>query len=181
MSELRWGAPAERVALGLALIVSGAIALAGTSAYVLWLAALGTAAHVAGWAILPAAGWRRIVAAALSTPAAWLLVTGPHFLGVVVVSYLAWMLARHRPLRAWLTALLPAAGGILAASAFRDYGGMLPALGLMIAIVAVSGGLAALIPEPAHAAGGMLSDARRTGDLRAVSRHFRSRAHTADS
>src|SRR5689334_3385893 len=94
---LRWGRHGDRVALGSALIIGGAVAVAGADVFVLWLGAIGVLAHVAGWAILPADGWRRIVAAAVSTPMALLLIAGPHYLGVLVVGYLAWLLARHRP------------------------------------------------------------------------------------
>jgi hypothetical protein len=142
---LRWGLRPDRVGLGAALLVAGAVAVAGSSAYVLWLAGLGTIAHIAGWSILPADGWRRVVAAAVSTPMTWLLITGPHYLGVLVVCYLAWMLARHRPLRAWSTALLPAAGAVAAGSLFPDYDGMLAALGLMTGVLVGSAWLAALL------------------------------------
>jgi hypothetical protein len=149
---LRWGRHTDRVWLGLALIVAGAVAIAGSSVLVLWLAGLGILAHVAGWALLPAEGWRRITAAAVATPMALLLLAGPRYLGVLVVIYLAWLLARRRPARAWLTALFPAAGALLIGTSTPTTGGMLPALGIMAAVLAASAWLAAYLSSGRFAA-----------------------------
>ena len=143
--ELRWGTGRERVILGLVLIAGGAVAVAGSSIYVLWLAGLGTAAAAVGWGILPADGWRRVVAASVATPATWLLLTGTHFLGALVVPYLAWMLARRRPPLAWLTALFPIAASVVAMQLFPGYDGMLQALALMGVVLAGSAWLAAAL------------------------------------
>jgi hypothetical protein len=129
--------------------------------YVLWLAGLGTVASVVGWGIQPAAGWRRVVAAAVATPATWLLLTGTHFLGALVVPYLAWMLVRHRPPLAWLTALLPAAAAVVAPELFPDYDGMLEALALMAVVLAGSAWLAR-----ASLGAKAVSDLRRGADGR---------------
>ena len=94
MPPLRWGDPASRAIAGGILIISGAIAVAGADTFVLWLLLLGTIVHIAGWCIMPANGWRRVVAVALSTPAVLLLLTGPRFIGVLVLAYIAWLLVR---------------------------------------------------------------------------------------
>ena len=162
----RWGRRADRIWLGLALVVAGAVAIAGSNVFVLWLGALGVLAHVTGWALLPADGWRRIVAAAVSTPMALLLLAGPHYLGVLVVSYLAWLLARHRPPRAWITAVFPAAGAAVVGAMTPATGGVVPALGLMGAVLIGSAWVAAYLSS---------------GRLGAPSRRIRSREHPADS
>ncbi len=142
---LRWGAAGQRVALGLVLIIGSSVGIAGANFYVLWLLALGTAAHVAGWCLLPSTGWRRIVAAIISTPGAWLLLTGPRFIGVLVLPYLAWLIARHRPARSYLSVIFPIAGAFLVAQLFTDYSGMLSALGVEGAILVASAWIARLI------------------------------------
>src|SRR5690554_3424460 len=58
---LRWGTARERALAGLLLLVAGGIAIAGSNVFAIWLALLGGAAHLAGWAIMPAAGWRRVL------------------------------------------------------------------------------------------------------------------------
>ena len=163
---LRWGRHADRVVLGFALVVAGAVAIAGSNVFVLWLGALGVIGHVAGWVLLPADGWRRIVAAAVSTPMALLLLAGPHYLGALVVSYLAWLLARHRPARAWITAIFPAAGAAMVGATTPATGGIVPALGLMGAVLIGSAWVAAYLSS---------------GRLGAPSRRIRSREHPADS
>jgi hypothetical protein len=143
---LRWGRAADRVGMGAVLAIAGAVAIAGSTVYVPWLAILGTLAHVAGWAVLPAPGPRRVVAAILSTVAVWALLIGPHASAIVAVSFLCWMLARRRRPLAWLTALLPAVAGIAVALLLPPgMEAMLPALGVMAAVVVGSAWLAAWI------------------------------------
>src|SRR4051794_4905876 len=102
---LRWGTWAGRSWGGLWLIVSGGVAVAGSSAanppFTLLLAGAGLTAHVLGWAVLPAAGWRRVIAILPSTFAVAALLSGPSYLLLLVVPLLAWFIARYRPLRVW--------------------------------------------------------------------------------
>jgi hypothetical protein len=149
---LRWGRIPDRVASGAALILSGGIAIAGSSVPVLWLAGLGILATVAGWSIMPAAGWRRIVAAAAATPTTLLVLTGTHFLGALVVPFAAWLLVRHRPARAWITVLFPAVAAGIVAAKLPETGAMLSALGIMVAVIVGSAWLAALLSRPGAAA-----------------------------
>lgn len=135
--RLRWGGYRTRLLGGLLLIVSGGVAIAGGSAYspfAQFLLAAGTAAHVAGWSILPAAGWRRVWALAPSTLAMWFLLTGPGWLAILLLPYLGWMLVRHRPLASYLTALFVLAAAVMVAAPFPEYRGMLPALGIVSAV-----------------------------------------------
>ncbi|HEX7834006.1 MAG TPA: hypothetical protein VF479_00895 [Pseudolysinimonas sp.] len=132
---LRWGSWSGRSWGGLALIVGGGVAIAGTTASTIWLATAGVAAHVLGWAVMPAAGWRRLVVVLPSTLAMANLLSGPTYLTVLVVPFLAWLLVRHRPLRVWPMAVFVIAAGIVLARVFPDYSGMLPALGVAAGIL----------------------------------------------
>ena len=76
--RLRWGGYRARLLGGLLLIVAGGTAVAGggaTSPFATALLFLGSIAHIAGWAVLPAAGWRRVWALLPSTFAMWFLLT----------------------------------------------------------------------------------------------------------
>ena len=135
---LRWGSAGTRAAWGVILIVSGAVAIAGSDTYVLLLLLVGVLAHLAGWAIMPADGWRRVTAAVISTPAALLLLTGPQFLGVLVLPFIGWLLVRHRPARSYPTLVFVLAGAVIVGRLFPDYSGMLPALGIEFLVIVAS-------------------------------------------
>ena len=135
---LRWGTVPSRTIWGGILIVSGAVAVAGSDTYVLLLLLAGTIAHVAGWCVIPSDGWRRVVAVIISTPATWVLLTGPRFIGVLVLPYIGWLLVRHRPMRSYPTVIFVLAGAVIVARLFPDYDGMLPALGAEFAVIVAS-------------------------------------------
>lgn len=135
---LRWGTARERTIGGGILIVSGAVAVAGSDTYVLLLLLAGLLAHAAGWSVMPADGWRRVVAVVISTPAVLLLLTGPRFIGVLVLPYIGWLLVRHRPLRSYPTVTFVLAGAVILPRLFPDYSGMLPALGIEFALIVAS-------------------------------------------
>lgn len=135
---LRWGFTRTRVIGGGILIVSGAVAIAGSNTYVLLLLLAGLLVHVAGWAVMPTDGWRRVVAVVLSTPAALLLLTGPRFIGVLVLPFIGWLLVRDRPLRSYPTLIFVLAGAVIVARLFPDYSGMLPALAVESAVIVAS-------------------------------------------
>lgn len=135
---LRWGTARARTVGGGILIVAGAVAVAGSDTYVLLLLLAGLLAHVAGWSVMPTDGWRRVVAVVISTPAVLLLLTGPRFIGVLVLPYLGWLLVRQRPLRSYPTLTFVLAGAVIVARLFPDYSGMLPALGIEFAVIVAS-------------------------------------------
>lgn len=138
---LRWGAYRSRMLGGSLLIVGGGVAIAGASASSVFANSLlytGSVAHIAGWSVLPAAGWRRVWAFMLSTPVMWALLAGPGWLWILVLPYIGWLLARHRPPAGYPTLVFVIAGGLLVAPLFPSYGMMLPALGSMAAIMALS-------------------------------------------
>ena len=138
---LRWGSYRSRLIGGLLLIVAGGVAIAGGSAsspFAQFLLAAGTIAHVTGWSVLPSAGWRRLWALVPSTLAMWFLLTGPGWLWILLLPYLGWLLVRHRPIAAYPTAIFVLAGATMVARPFPEYSGMLPALGIVTAVMAVS-------------------------------------------
>lgn len=129
---LRWGDAATRRWAGGWLIVGGGMSIAGSNTEALWVLAMGTAAHVAGWCILPAAGWRRTLAVGPATLTMWLLLTGPRFVFVLVVPYLLWLLVQHRRALSLVTAIPVAVVAVLVGNVFwHDYSGMLPALAIV--------------------------------------------------
>jgi len=139
---LRWGAYRSRWLGGLLLVVAGGLAIAGGSAYSAFanfLLAAGSVVHVIGWAILPSAGWRRVVAMAPSTLAMWFLLTGPGWLAILLLPYLGWLLVRHRPLAGYPTAIFVLAAAVFAARVYgEEYSGMLPALGIVGTVMLAS-------------------------------------------
>jgi len=139
---LRWGTYRERHLGGLWLIICGGVAIAGSDTYVLLLLLAGNVAHIAGWCILPSAGWRRLVAVFPSTLAMWLLLPGPQYLVVLVIPYLGWLLVRHRPALAYLTTIFVLAGAILLGEVFSAYRDMLEALAIAFAIMVGSAWMA---------------------------------------
>jgi hypothetical protein len=147
LPPLRWGDAATRLWAGSWLIVGGGVAIAGSNTEALWVLAIGTLAHVAGWCILPAAGWRRTVAVAPATLTMWLLLAGPRFVIVLVVPYLLWLLVRHRSALSALTALPVAAVALLVGDAAGlDYARMLPTLAI-VGVTMVAGAWAARLVD----------------------------------
>ena len=121
------------------MIVSGAIGVQGGNANFGLPLAVGTLAHVVGWWILPAAGWRRIWAVLPSLAAVWILLAGPAMVGLLAVPFAAWLLVRHRPAVTLLLGIGVLAAGVALRGVFAEYGGMLPALAIMgVLVIALS-------------------------------------------
>ncbi|MGN6502257.1 MAG: hypothetical protein ACTHKX_05035 [Pseudolysinimonas sp.] len=136
--RLRFGTWTSRSWAGLTLIIGGGTAIAGASAanaYTLFLAACGVAAHLLGWALLPAAGWRRVVVIVPSLIAMASLVAGPAYLTMLVVPLLGWYLVRSRPLRVWPMAAFVIATGVVLRQLFPEYSGMLAASAVAVFVV----------------------------------------------
>lgn len=151
---LRWGGYRSRVAGGLALAVGGGVLVLGSDTFQLWLLGLGQLAISAGWLVLPAAGWRRIVATLTASIGCWLLLGGPELIPAALLPLLAWLLVRHRPPLAWLGALASTAV-VLAELAVlpHDYSGMLPELAVTAAALAIGAMAAAGIDRVLRARG----------------------------
>ena len=135
---LRWGDYRFRHVAGLSLIISGAIAIQGASAYVGYPLAIGTLAHVVGWWIMPAAGWRRIWVVLPSLLSVIILLMGPAAVGLLAVPLVCWLLVRHRPPLTMLFAVPVLVVGLLLRQVYSEYSGMLPALAVMGALVVAS-------------------------------------------
>jgi hypothetical protein len=148
---LNWGNYTDRYLAGLILIVGGAIQLQGSNTWTLPLLLIGTAAHATGWAIMPARGWRRLLVVVPATFQIWLLLTGPQSMWTLVVPYLGWLIVRHRPLAAFLTAVFPLANGFLIPQFFSEYSGMPLSLAISMAVFVGSAWLARLIAQSRRA------------------------------
>jgi hypothetical protein len=135
---LRWGTWSGRSWGGLAVIIGGGAAIAGSSAanaVTPLLAVAGTIAHIVGWAVLPSRGWRRVIAILPSTFAMFALLAGPAYLVMLVLPFLGWLLVRHRPLRVLPMAAFVIATGIVLARVFPGYDGMLTAASVELFVV----------------------------------------------
>lgn len=147
---LRWGTWTGRSWGGLWLILAGGVAVAGSNAQASWLAAAGLIAHLAGWSVLPARGWRRVVVLMPSAFAVFALLAGPGYLAVLVIPLLCWFLVRHRSWRVYPLAAFQVATGVVLARLFPDYDGMLLAASIAL-LVAVCAAWAARAVEAASA------------------------------
>lgn len=161
---LRWGGYRSRYLGGLLLVVAGGLAVAGggaTSPFASALLFLGSIGHVAGWAVLPSAGWRRVWALIPSTLTMWVLLAGPTALWVLVLPYLGWLLVRHRPLASYPTVTFVLAGAVIIARILPpSYSSMLAGLGLEGAVIVVS----ALAARAVHAAQARVRRGRKPSD-----------------
>lgn len=157
---LRWGSYRSRLIGGIWLIVAGGVAIAGgsaISAFAQTLLSAGTVAHVLGWAVLPSTGWRRVWAMWPSTLAMWFLLTGPGWLAILVLSYLGWLLVRHRPIASYPTVIFVLAGAVIIARLFPVYPDMLIALGIEGAVIVASAWAARAV----HVAGSRVRRGRK--------------------
>ncbi len=143
--RLRWGRYSDRYVAGLVLIVGGAIQLQGANNWTLPLLLIGAITHTIGWGIMPARGWRRIVALIPSSAILWLLLTGPLSMWMLSVTFLCWLVVRHRPLRSYVTVVFPIANGIIVAQFVHEYSAMPVVLVISMAVFVASAWLARLI------------------------------------
>ena len=132
---LRWGTYIGRYLAGLGLIVSGTIALAGGNATFGLPLVLGILAHVVGWWIMPAAGWRRIWVVLPSLLCVLILLIGPGGVGLLAVPFAGWLLVRHRPLVTFALALVVLGAGVVLREVNAEQSGMLPAMAVMAAVI----------------------------------------------
>ncbi len=141
---LRWGTYRERYLAGLALIVASAICLQGTSTYAVFPLALGSLAHLLGWGVLPAAGWRRIGALLPSLISCISLLAGPVYAAALAVPLLCWLVVRQRPAATWLLTAPVLLLGLALAGITTNYDAMIPVLAIMAVAVAGAAWLARL-------------------------------------
>jgi hypothetical protein len=143
--RLRWGRYADRYVAGIVLIVGGAIQLQGANNWTLPLLLIGAVTHAIGWGIMPARGWRRIIALMPSSAILWLLLTGPFSMWMLSITLACWLLVRHRPLRSYVTVLIPLANGVIVAQFVHEYSWMPVVLVISMAVLVASAWLARLI------------------------------------
>lgn len=148
--QLTWGAYADRYLAGLWLAITGALHVQGSSVYVLHPMLVGTVGGIVGWSILPASGWRRIVAALLGTGTTAALLAGPIAMWTFILALLAWLIVRHRPLRSYIVLLLPLASGLILPRLFEDYRWMPLCLAISLTVVVASAWLARMIAVGAN-------------------------------
>jgi hypothetical protein len=132
---LRWGTYRERYLAGLSLLVAGAICMQGTSTYAIFPLGLGTLAHLLGWGILPAAGWRRIGVLLPSLISCVALLAGPVYAAALAVPLLCWLWVRQRPVVTMLVAVPVLLLGLAIPAVTTDYDAILPVLAVMGAAV----------------------------------------------
>ncbi len=144
---LKWGTYRERYVAGLILIVSGTLALQASNIYAVWFFVQGPIALVIGWSIMPARGWRRILAASLGLFQAIALLSGPQSVWTLAIPFALWLSVRHRPGRSYLTVLFPLACGIIVAQFLEEYGGMPVALAISAVVLVASAWTARLIAK----------------------------------
>ncbi len=147
---LRWGTYDDRRWAGLVLIAGGLMHLQAARTEDLIPLIVGSAAHIVGWLIMPASGWRRLVPLLPSTLVVWLLLTGPQSVWTLTVPFLCWLLVRHRPWRSLLAVSPVLLNGVIAAAVYREYVWMPLAVGASAAILVGSAWWAAAIARRSH-------------------------------
>ncbi len=145
---LAWGLYSDRWMMGLVLIVGGLVHLQAARTENLLPLIVGSAAHMIGWLIMPATAWRRIVPLVPSTLVVWLLLTGPQFAITLSVTFAGWLIVRHRPWRSALALGPVLLCGLLTASMFREYDGMLAAIAITAVVLVVSAWWARALAQP---------------------------------
>ena len=142
---LRWGYYEDRYVAGLLLIVAGTLAMQAGNIYAVGFIGQGFVALTIGWAILPARGWRRVLAASLAGAQAIALLVGPQSVWTLAIPFLLWLCVRHRPLRSYITVLFPVVAGVSIAQFFEEYDGMPLALVISMTVFVASAWLARFI------------------------------------
>lgn len=149
--RLAWGDYQGRMVVGVGLLIGGAALVAQTTVYTVAVGLLGSALHVAGWAVQPARGRIRALVALPSMLATWATMSGPQAMWLLALCLAAWLAVRERPAIAYLTLALPVVVGLLNAVAFSHAADKQPAFLLVLAAVLGGAWLArelALRPKP---------------------------------
>lgn len=118
---LRWGSYRWRVVAGESAIVLGVASVLFTSSYSLPFLAVGSLLQAAGWIVLPARGWRRLVVLPACLLVSWLMLAGADFAVFSTVFLAAWLLVFQRPPLAWLTLAVPLVVGLACGNWFDSY------------------------------------------------------------
>lgn len=132
---LRFGTALPRLIVGGGLLSIGAILIVQSTAYTIALGWLGALIHVVGWAILPARGGRRLLAATASSLSFVLMLIGPPLVWLTAIPLALWLLVRERPGITYVLVPLPA---LCTAVALVIFGPFVPKIELFIAVFAVA-------------------------------------------
>lgn len=139
---LRWWTYRGRYLAGLAGILGGALLVQLTSAYSLGVLPVGLFLHIAGWCILPAIGWRRVLASGVSALLTIVLLNGAPSVVFLAIPLAAWLFVRQRPLVSYLVLALPILASLPLAQLFPDYGWGVAVLSIAGVLLAAAAWLA---------------------------------------
>jgi hypothetical protein len=120
----RWGTPTGRYLAGLALTISGAVAIQSGNSYALFLIVQGTLAFIAGWVVLPAGGLRRGLLLLPAYLAATAQIAGPQMTPATVVLLVCWLVLWRRPAVSFLAVIPLLVVTIAITNAFHDVSSM---------------------------------------------------------
>jgi hypothetical protein len=138
--------------VGVGMLVGGAALVAQTTVWTIGLGLIGSALHVAGWAVQPARGRTRALVAIPSMLACWTTISGPQAMWVLALCLAAWLAVRERPAVAYLALALPLAVGLGSALVFSHAADKTPTFGIVLASVLAGAWLAkALALRPPRA------------------------------
>jgi hypothetical protein len=115
---LAWGEYRSRYIVGVTLLIAGAAIVSQTTAFTLGLGLVGSAVHLAGWAVQPGRPLARAAVAVPSLVFCWCTITGPKTMWLLAFVLPCWLLVRRRPPVTYWTLVLPLGLGLLLASAF---------------------------------------------------------------
>lgn len=159
---LAWGDYQGRIVVGAGLLVAGAVLVAQTTVYTIGLGLIGSALHVAGWAVQPARRSTRALVALPSMLACWATISGPQAMWLLALCLACWLAVRERPAGAYVVLALPLAVGLGSALAFSHAADKTPAFALVLGSVLAGAWLAramalrpprSVLREPIGAAG----------------------------
>ena len=145
---LRWGRYRPRYLASIFLILCGALVLQAGSAYADYLIVIGVAAHIAGWAILPARGAQRAAVAVPSALLAGSLLIGSVAAVLLVVPLAFWLLVRQRPGRSYLATILPLVSGLTLARLYPQYGHGAIVVAVSLVVIVASAWIARALALP---------------------------------
>ncbi|MFP7762128.1 hypothetical protein [Marisediminicola sp. LYQ85] len=119
---LRFGSHPGRLAVTVALLITGGIALQFASAYTLGLLFWGVVGSAAAWIVVPARGWRRAIALGPGVFGVASLLAGAASGALIGLTLAAWLLVRERRAVTYVLVCVPVAVAVTLAQFFPDYG-----------------------------------------------------------
>ncbi|PRY67616.1 hypothetical protein B0I08_106223 [Glaciihabitans tibetensis] len=105
---------------GLALIVSGSVAIQGGNSYALFLIVQGTVAFFVGWALLPGSRSRRMAVVVPAYLGAFAQLAGPQCAPALILPFVAWLVVRQRSRLSYLAVVPLLLVTVALAGSFRE-------------------------------------------------------------